>query len=137
MYILLSIQCFQCFKCILLTVQYLWLIFVPGFIGNAIKQFHQQWCEVLRSYFSLWKPICLLVKITHSDEIFYVFLVNLVATVALARNLVGLLHSNSAEKSNKTVKPATVLQYMLQYSTERLYQLQTYCLLSNSVTLQN
>ena len=61
------------------------------------------------------------------------FLLNLVATVALARNLVGLLHSNSAEKSNKTVKPATVLQN----STEKLYQLQTYCLLSHSVTLHN
>ena len=45
------------------------------------------------------------------------FLVNLVATVALARNLVGLLHSNSAEKSNKTVKPATVLQYSTENYT--------------------
>ena len=37
---------------------------------------------------------------------------NLVATVALARNLVGLLHSTIAdhEKSNETIKPVTVFQ---------------------------
>ena len=35
---------------------------------------------------------------------------NLVVTVALARNLVGLLHSTIAEKSNKTIKSATVFQ---------------------------
>ena len=41
---------------------------------------------------------------------FYNFYVNLVATVALTRNLAGLLHSTITEKSNKTIIPATVFQ---------------------------
>ena len=43
---------------------------------------------------------------------------NLEATVALARNLVVLLHSTIAEKSNETIKPATVFQN----STEKSYK---------------
>ena len=47
---------------------------------------------------------------------------NLVATVALVRNFVGLLHSTIAERSNETIKPATVFQN----STEKLQKLQNY-----------
>ena len=48
---------------------------------------------------------------------------NLVATVALARNLVDLLHSTIAEKSNETIKPATVLQN----STEKITKVTKLC----------
>ena len=54
--------------------------------------------------------LCLLVKITQSDEVFFALLMNLVATVALTRNFVGILHSTIAEKSNETIKPAVVFQ---------------------------
>lgn len=47
------------------------------------------------------------------------FLVNL---MALGRNLVGLLHSNSTEKSNKMIKTAT----MFQNRTKKLQKLQNY-----------
>ena len=47
---------------------------------------------------------------------------NLLATVALARNLVGLLHSTIGEKSNETIKPATVFQN----STKKLQRPQNY-----------
>ena len=53
---------------------------------------------------------------------FYELLMNLVATVALARNLVGLLHSTIAEKSNETIKPATVFQN----NTKKLQRPQNY-----------
>ena len=68
--------------------------------------------------------LCLLIKITQSNEVqcFYTLLVNLVSTVALARHLIGLLHSNITEKSNKTIKPATVFQN----STKKPQRLQNY-----------
>ena len=50
------------------------------------------------------------------------FLVNLMVTVALVRNLVGLLHSDSAEKSNKTIK----LVVLFQNSIKKLQRLQNY-----------
>ena len=48
---------------------------------------------------------------------------NLLATVALARNLVGLLHSTIGEKSNETIKPATVFQN----STEKITKATKLC----------
>ena len=53
---------------------------------------------------------------------FNALLVNLVATVALARNLVGLLHSTIAEKSNETIKPATVFQNSTEKITKATIQ---------------
>ena len=47
----------------------------------------------------------------------------LVATVALARNFVGLLHSTVAERSNETIKPATVFQN----STEKITKATKLC----------
>ena len=48
---------------------------------------------------------------------------NLVATVALARNFVGLLHSTIAEKSNETIKLAIVFQN----STEKITKATKLC----------
>ena len=49
-------------------------------------------------------------------------IVNLVATVALARNLVDLLHSNSAEKSKKQL----ILPLCFKIASKKLHKLQTY-----------
>ena len=43
-------------------------------------------------------------------------------TVALVRNLVGVLHSNSAEKSNETIKFAV----LFQNSIKKIQRLQNY-----------
>ena len=48
---------------------------------------------------------------------------NLVATVALAGNFVGLLHCTIAERSNETIKPATVFQN----STEKITKATKLC----------
>ena len=69
------------------------------------------------------ESLCLLVKITQIDEVFLRFLVNLVATVALAGNFVGLLHSTIAERSNETIKPAIVFQN----STEKITKATKLC----------
>ena len=49
---------------------------------------------------------------------------NLVATVALARNLADLLHSIIAVKSNEKIKPATVFQN----STEKIIKATKLCI---------
>ena len=66
--------------------------------------------------------LCLPVKITKVVECVYTFLVNLMVTVELVRNLVGLLHSDGAEKSNKTVK----FEVLFQNSLKKLQRLQNY-----------
>ena len=53
---------------------------------------------------------------------FFALLMNLVATVALAGKFVGLLHSTIAERSNETIKPATVFQI----APKKLQKLQNY-----------
>ena len=61
---------------------------------------------------------------------FYALLLNLVATMALKRNWVGLLHSTITEKSNETIKPAIVFQN----STKKLQRPQNYVFCLYSVT---
>ena len=50
------------------------------------------------------------------------FLVNLMVTVVLVRNLVSLLHFDSAEKSNETLK----LGILFQNSIKKLQRIQNY-----------
>ena len=54
------------------------------------------------------------------------FLVNLMVTVALVRNLVGLLHSDSAEKSNETIKLVVLFQNRIKKITKAI-ELRTFC----------
>ena len=58
-------------------------------------------------------------------EYFYTLLVNLVVTVALEKNLFGLLHSSSAEKSNETIK-SVLFQNNTNYLSSGVFQYITY-----------
>ena len=49
----------------------------------------------------------------------------LVVTVALEKNLVGLLHSSSAKKSNETIK-SVLFQYNTNYLSSVVFQYITY-----------
>ena len=49
---------------------------------------------------------------------------NLIVTVALVRNLVGLLHSDGAEKSNESIKLAVLFQNTRKI--KKLQRLQNY-----------
>ena len=118
-----------------LTVMYdfLWSVFGPDSIGNAIKTVSLHSTAIVWGVMvclSLWKPLPIFIKITQSGWYFYALLMNLVATVALVRNLVGLLQSTIIENSNKTIKLATVFQN----STENYKGHKTMCVLLYSVT---
>ena len=87
----------------------LWPGFGPNSIGNAIITLYS---NSARRYFGVLvsESLCLLVKITQNDKEFFALLMNLVTTVASGRNFVGLIHFTTAEKSNETIKNATVFQ---------------------------
>ena len=113
---------------------YLWPVFGPNSIGNANKNsFITLYSNSVRRYSGVLvsESLCLLVKITQSDEVFFAFLIDLVATVALARKFVGLLHSTIAERSNETIKPATLTKQLnlplcFKIAPKKLPKLQNY-----------
>ena len=130
-YLVIYIRCFRRLKerfatRLAVIYNYLWPVFGPSSIGNANKNsFITLYSNSVRRYGGVLvsESLCLLVKITQSDEVFFALLMNLVATVALARNFVGLLHSTIAERSNETIKPATVFQN----STEKITKATKLC----------
>ena len=105
---------------------YLWPVFGPNSISNANKNsFITLYSNSVRRYDGVLvsESLCLLIKIIQSDEVFFCASNELVATVALARNFVGILHCTIAERSNETIKPATVFQN----STEKITKATKLC----------
>ena len=72
------------------------------------------------------RRLCLPVKITKSSGVFLSLLVNLMVTVALVGNLVGLLHSDGAVKSSESTRLAVLFQNSIKKITKAT-ELRAFC----------
>ena len=70
--------------------------------------------------------LCLPVKLQKVVECFKAFLVNLMVTVALVGNLVGLLHSDGAGKSNELTRLTVLFQNSIKKITKAT-ELRAFC----------